>query len=42
MERSKMEEVVAWLDPQLNPYLLQMPEAEYVKYQNSWKLPKLK
>lgn len=42
MERSRMEQIVAWLDPSLVPYLAQMPESEYSKYRKRWKLPKLK
>ena len=39
MAREDMERVVGWLDPKKNPYLVQMPEAEYKAYKSSWKLP---
>jgi len=42
MERGNLEKITAWLDPKKNPYLIQMPKAEYAKYQKSWKLPNLK
>jgi L,D-peptidoglycan transpeptidase YkuD (ErfK/YbiS/YcfS/YnhG family) len=39
MAREDMERVVAWLDPKRNPYLVQIPEAEYKAYKKSWNLP---
>lgn len=39
MSREDMERVVAWLDPKKNPYLVQLPEAEYKVYKKSWNLP---
>ncbi len=39
MAREDLERLVAWLDPKKNPYLVQMPEAEYKAYKKSWKLP---
>lgn len=39
MAREDLERVVAWLDPKKNPYLVQMPEAEYKAYKKSWNLP---
>ena len=37
-----MERIVSWLEPSLNPYLVQLPEAEYKSLKKSWNLPKLK
>jgi L,D-peptidoglycan transpeptidase YkuD (ErfK/YbiS/YcfS/YnhG family) len=37
-----MERIVSWLEPSLNPYLVQLPEAEYKSLKKSWSLPKLK
>jgi D-alanyl-D-alanine dipeptidase len=42
MERSNLEKVVAWLDAKKFPYLIQMPDDQYIVYQRSWNLPKLK
>ena len=42
MERASMEKLLGWLDPNKNPYLIQMPEGAYKIYRKSWKLPKLK
>lgn len=39
MAREDMERVVGWLDPRKNPYLVQLPEAEYKSYKKSWNLP---
>lgn len=39
MAREDLERIVAWLDPKKNPYLVQMPEAEYKSYKKSWNLP---
>jgi D-alanyl-D-alanine dipeptidase len=42
MGRLDMERIVSWLEPSLNPYLVQLPEAEYKSLKKSWNLPKLK
>ncbi|MEO8042575.1 MAG: L,D-transpeptidase family protein [Acidobacteriota bacterium] len=42
MGRMDLERIVSWLEPGLNPYLVQMPEAEYKSLRKSWNLPKLK
>jgi D-alanyl-D-alanine dipeptidase len=42
MGRLDMERIVSWLEPALNPYLVQLPEAEYKLLRKSWNLPKLK
>lgn len=39
MARENLERVVGWLDLKKNPYLVQMPEAEYKTYKKSWNLP---
>ena len=40
--RPDLERIVNWLEPDRNPYLVQMPEDEYQRHRKSWKLPKLK
>lgn len=42
MERVNLEKVVAWAALSKNPYLIQLPVAEYRKFKKSWKLPKIK
>ncbi|HLA94482.1 MAG TPA: L,D-transpeptidase family protein, partial [Pyrinomonadaceae bacterium] len=42
MGKANLEKIVNWLDPKKNPYLVQLPESEYAKYQKSWNLPKHK
>jgi len=39
MAREDLERVVGWLDPKKNPYLVQIPEAEYKAFKTSWNLP---
>lgn len=39
MSREDLERVVAWLDPKKDPYLVQLPEAEYRAYKKEWNLP---
>ena len=41
MERRNVERIVAWASPAKSPYLVQLTEELYKKYQKSWKLPKL-
>ena len=41
MARSNIKSVLAWLDPQKNPVLIQLPEDCYQQFQTKWKLPKL-
>ena len=41
MERANIETILARLDPQKNPVLIQLPEVDYKKFQTEWKLPKL-
>ena len=41
MDRRNVERIVAWASPAKNPYLIQLTEEDYKKYQRSWKLPKL-
>ena len=40
MERADLERVVARLEQSKNPYLVQLPEAEYNRYKKAWNLPK--
>src|SRR5690606_25202862 len=42
MARADLNRIAAWLDPKMNPYLVQLPKAEYSKYQKAWNLPKHK
>jgi len=41
MNRTDLERVVAWLEAAKNPYLVQLPEAEYKDLRKSWNLPKI-
>jgi zinc D-Ala-D-Ala dipeptidase len=42
MGRTDVERIVSWLEPEHNPYLVQLPEDEYKSLRKSWNLPKLK
>ena len=42
MSRLDLERIVSWLEPELNPYLIQIPRPQYENYRKSWNLPKLK
>lgn len=42
MERRNMERVAAWVAKDKNPYLIQMPLAEYDRHRKTWSLPKIK
>jgi zinc D-Ala-D-Ala dipeptidase len=42
MGRTDLERIVSWLEPTHNPYLVQLPEAEYKSLTKSWNLPKHK
>jgi D-alanyl-D-alanine dipeptidase len=39
MEARRMEDVLFWIDPAAHPLLVQLPEAEYAKLREVWKLP---
>ncbi len=39
MEIKEIESILQWLDPQKKSTLVQLPEAEYKKYQKTWNLP---
>lgn len=41
MERRNVERIVGWASIAKNPYLIQLTEEDYKKYQKQWKLPKL-
>ena len=40
MARGNVEKILGWLAPGKNPVLVQLTEADYRRYQNSWNLPK--
>lgn len=42
MSRLDLERIVNWLEPELNPYLVQVPENSYESHRKLWKLPKLR
>ena len=42
MGRTDLERIVAWLEPNHNPYLVQLPEEEYKSLRKAWNLPKHK
>ena len=42
MERTDLEKILAWADPNRNPYLVQLPQDVYKQYIKSWNLPKIK
>ncbi|MET0795632.1 MAG: hypothetical protein ABW061_29210 [Polyangiaceae bacterium] len=35
-----LESVVSWLDPQLEPLIIELPEAEYARLSDDWQLPR--
>jgi len=39
MKEEKMVELLKWLDPAKKPLIIQLPQAEYVRLKDSWKLP---
>ncbi len=41
MERPNIEKIFSWIDNKKNPFLIQLPQAEYKQLQTKWKLPKL-
>jgi D-alanyl-D-alanine dipeptidase len=41
MKLGAMESLVGWLDPRSNPLLVQLPLAEYRRYEAAWHLPPL-
>jgi L,D-peptidoglycan transpeptidase YkuD (ErfK/YbiS/YcfS/YnhG family) len=42
MERANIEKIFAWIDNQKKPFLIQLPEESYKRFQKTWKLPNLK
>jgi D-alanyl-D-alanine dipeptidase len=42
MNRFDLERIVSWLEPGLNPYLVQLPEGEYKSLRKAWNLPDFK
>jgi D-alanyl-D-alanine dipeptidase len=42
MNRFDLERIVSWLEPDHNPYLVQMPEDEYKSLRKAWNLPDFK
>lgn len=41
MPREELLEILEWADPAKHPYLVQMTEDAYRKYQKAWNLPKM-
>jgi D-alanyl-D-alanine dipeptidase len=41
MSDGAMESLLGWLDAQAHPVLVQLPEAEYQRFQTAWQLPLL-
>lgn len=41
MSLGAMESLLAWLDPQYNPILVQLPQTEYQRRQKEWRLPRM-
>jgi D-alanyl-D-alanine dipeptidase len=39
MARPDLERMVRWLDPAKNPLIVQLPGAEYARWQQAWQLP---
>ena len=42
MKRENIEQILAWLESDKKPLLIQLPTAEYEKLKTTWKLPNLK
>ncbi|MBX3244264.1 MAG: L,D-transpeptidase family protein [Acidobacteria bacterium] len=42
MSRENMERVLTWLDPEKNPYLVQMTAADHKAFAKKWNLPTIK
>ncbi len=42
MKRENIEQILAWLESDKKPVLIQFPTAEYEKLKTTWKLPNLK
>jgi L,D-peptidoglycan transpeptidase YkuD (ErfK/YbiS/YcfS/YnhG family) len=41
MSAGEMEGLLGWLDGQTRPALVQLPEAEYQRFQKAWQLPRI-
>ena len=41
MEPALMEELLFWLDARKQPLLVQLPEREFARLQQAWKLPEM-
>ena len=41
MPQIELESLLTWLDPTRKPLLVQLPEVEYGRLRNLWKLPPL-
>lgn len=39
MDDRNLRQLIAWIDPNLRPVYVLLPQAEYGKYRSSWKLP---
>jgi hypothetical protein len=41
MEQEHLESLLAWLDPERRPVLVQLPAAHYARLKGKWNLPYL-
>ena len=41
LEETSLTELLRWLDPKKRPLLVQLPESEYARLRNAWRLPAL-
>ena len=41
MPQDQLEPILTWLDPAASPILVQLPQAQYIKLEKPWHLPKL-
>ncbi|MFN8673416.1 MAG: L,D-transpeptidase family protein [Candidatus Sericytochromatia bacterium] len=39
LEEKDVKKIIHWLDPKKNPLLIQLPQSEYERLKNKWKLP---
>ncbi len=41
MELQNMEKLMGWIDAEANPILVQLPQAEYARLKQAWRLPEM-